>query len=190
MSPIDPLQARTTDDRDDRGRGSARALAVIFGLCALAAAALAGFAAAAMFDQFRVMSINSVFGNWDTTIPVAVRGLGLPVGILATMGFLALYGKWNRRGAARDVLSPAVAPFTIVLLGLTIGTWIATTMWTEPDAVGVAVDPTFSEHAPWDAGAWILYTAKWWLPGLLTLFTVVSVGGRLAARRRFAARTS
>lgn len=52
-------------------------------------------------------------------------------------------------------------------------------LWTQPDAVVVAVDPTFSNDEPRGIGEWIFYSAQWWLPGLLSLLALMSLWGRI-----------
>lgn len=56
-------------------------------------------------------------------------------------------------------------------------------LWTQPDAVGVAVDPTFSNDEPWGIGEWIFYSAQLWLPGLLSLFALMSLWGRFITQK-------
>ena len=190
MSLIDPREAEARKTADLQGTPAALAATIVAGLCVLLSAALIGFAAAAVFDQFRITSINSVFSSWDTRIPVAVRGWGLPLGIIASIFSTAQYAKWNHRFTGRSTSFAGLGPLTIVLLGLTAGIWLATTLWTEPDAVGVAVDPTFSRDEPWDVGGWVLYSAKWWLPGLFALLTVLSLVGRVASGRQRSRRSA
>lgn len=164
---------------------------VVWGLLSLIAASVMGFAVGAIFDQVRVVNINSVFGTWQTQIPVAFRGWGLPVGILASLICLGQYSTWNHRYSGRDKGHVAIGPISIILIGLAVGTFVATTMWTQPDAVGVAVDPTFSRDEPWGWGEWVLFAGQWWLPGLLALLAVLSYVARvraLAKRRRDDAR--
>jgi hypothetical protein len=191
VSLIDPREAELRKKPDYRGSSVALTATLLSGLGALLAVAVLGFGAGGLFDQVRVMSVNSVFGNWETHIPVAARGLAIPLGILGTILLLGLYSKWNHRYTGRSDHFAILGPLTIVLIGLTLGVWASTTMWVEPDAVGVALDPKFGDDEPWDAGAWILYTAKWWLPGILAVLTVLSLVARfigLRARKRDAAR--
>lgn len=182
MSLLDPREAAERDRIAFRGSARALTATLIAGVLSLAAASVIGFAIGGLFEQFRIMSLNSVFSTWETAIPVEARGWGLPVGILGSLITISQYAKWNHRYTGRQDGFAIVGPLTIVLAGLAIGTWVATTMWTTPDAVGVAVDPTFGEDEAWDAGAWILYAAQWWLPGLFALLTVLSLLGRVLSR--------
>ncbi|WP_029608147.1 hypothetical protein [Leucobacter chromiiresistens] len=185
MSLVDPQEAARRDHARHRGTASALIATICFGVLALAAATVLGFAVGGVFEQLRVMSINSVFGSWETETPIAFRAWGLPLGILGLIVTLGLYGTWNHRYSGRSDFFVIVGPLTIVLAGLTVGTWLASTMWAAPDAVGVAVDPVFGQNETWGIGAWALYAGTWWLPGLFALLTVLSLIGRvLAARRR------
>ncbi|GAD34122.1 metal-dependent amidase/aminoacylase/carboxypeptidase [Microbacterium sp. TS-1] len=187
MSLLDPREAARREQAKFRGATSALVASLIWGILSVAAAGVVGFAIGGIFEQLRAVNVNSVFGTWDTGIPVAVRGWGLPVGILLLLVCIGQYGKWNHRFSAREKGYAAIGPLTIILAGLAIGTWVATTMWIAPDAIGVAVDPTFGQNEPWGVGEWILYAGQWWLPGLLALLAVLSYIARvraLATRRR------
>ncbi len=178
MSAIDPRTA--AEQRRERLRGSRRALVAVLlsALLSLLAAAVLGVALGGVFEQLRVVSINSVFGSWDTGIPVEVRAWGLPVGILGSVVALGQYSRWNHAWTGRDDVHAVVGPLPLALAGLTVGTAVSTTMWTPPDAVGVAVDTTFSHDEPWGIGEWILYAGQWWLPALLALLTLLSLLAR------------
>ncbi|MFE6734346.1 hypothetical protein [Microbacterium sp. NPDC057650] len=191
MSLIDPRDAELRKTLDYRGSSAALTATLLFGLGALLAMAVLGFGAGGVLDQVRLVSVNSVFSDWETNIPVVVRDLAIPLGILATILCLGQYNKWNHRYTGRSDHFVILGPLTIALIGLTLGVWTSTMLWVEPDAVGVVLDPKFGEDEPWDAGTWILYTAKWWLPGILAVLTILSLVARfigLRARKRDAAR--
>lgn len=186
MSVIDPRESARQKHAAYRGSAAALTATLIWGLLALAAATVIGFALGGVFEQLRIVNINSVFGTRETGTPVAFRAWGLPLGILASIVCLGLYGTWNHRYTGRDSGYAVIGPLTIILVGLAGGTWWATTLWTPPDAVGIAVDPTFSQNEPWGVGEWILYAGQWWLPGLLALLAVLSYVTRIRtlAKRR------
>lgn len=184
VSLIDPQEAQARKNATFVGKPSALVATLILGLSLILAAGVIGFALGSVVDQFRVMNINSVFGNWDTAIPVAVRGWGLPLGILSSIVIVGQYEKWNNRYSGKNHYYVFLGPLTLILLGLAAGSWLSTTMWTEPDAVGTAVDPVFSHDEPWGIGAWVFYAAKWWLPGVLVFLALLSLWGRFASQKR------
>lgn len=175
MSLTDPLESERRKTADFKGSASARTATLIYGFCGFLAIAILGFGIGGIFDQMRIMALNSVFSDWESGVPVAVRALAIPFGIIASMLCFGQYSKWNHRYTGRSTYFAFVGPLTLVLLGLALGTWIATTMWTVPDAVGTAVDPVFHENEQWGIGAWILYSAQWWLPGGLALLGIASL---------------
>lgn len=183
MSLTDPVESERRTAAALRGSPAALTAALLFGAGGLLAAAVLGLGVGGVFDQLRVVTLNSVFGNWDAGVPIAVRAAAIPVGVLACILLFGQYSKWNHRYTGRTTFFAFVGPLTLVLLGLALGTWVATTMWAAPDAIGVAVDPTFHDDEPWDLGAWIMYAAQWWLPGLLALLGIASLLGRIASGR-------
>lgn len=184
MSLIDPREKEARRNAKYQGTPTALIATLLLGLAALTTTALIGFGIGGFVDQFRVMSLNSVFSTWDTAIPVWLRGWALPIGIVGSIIMLGAYGTWNHRYSGRTDGFAFLGPLPIVLLGLTLGSWYATTLWTQPDAVGVAVDPTFGQNESWDAGAWIIYAAQWWLPGIFALLTLLTLLSRLGAQKR------
>lgn len=183
MSLVDPAAAAAERDRKLAGSGRALVATVAWGLAGLVAAAFIGFGIGGMFDQMRVMAINSVFGNWDGGVPLGLRAAALPVGILGSIVSLGAYSAWNHRYTSRRTYYAILGPASIVSLGLTVGILVSLPMWAAPDAVGVALDPTFHGDEPWDAGAWVMYAGIWWLPGLFALLSVLSIVLRLRAQR-------
>ncbi|OLT53331.1 hypothetical protein BJF89_17660 [Corynebacterium sp. CNJ-954] len=188
MSLINPLHDDRSREAQFEGGSKALSALLLWGLVALLTTGMVGFAIGGVFDQFRIVSLNSVFSTWDTNIPLAVRGVALPLGILASIFTVGQYGKWNHRYTGDNRSYTVAGPLTLILVGLAGGTWIATTMWVEPDAVGTAVDPVFFRDELWGWGAWCLYAAQWWLPGMFATLAVVSYAGRIVARRRLGAR--
>lgn len=184
MSLIDPREKQARRNAKYRGSTTALIATIVFGLASLATAAVIGFGVGGFVDQFRVMSLNSVFSTWDTAIPVWLRSWSLPIGIVGSIIMVGAYGTWNHRYSGRTDGYAFLGPLPIVLAGLTVGSWYATTLWTAPDAVGIAVDPTFGQNENWDAGAWIMYAAQWWLPGIFALLTLLTLLGRLGAQKR------
>lgn len=184
MSLIDPREKEARRNAKYQGSPTALIATIMFGVASLATTAVIGFGIGGFVDQFRVMSINSVFSTWDTAIPIWLRSWSLPIGIVATIIMVGGYSTWNHRYSGRTDGYAFLGPLPIVLAGLTLGSWYATTLWTAPDAVGIAIDPTFGQNENWDAGAWIMYAAQWWLPGIFALLTLLTLLGRLGAQKR------
>lgn len=170
-----------TEKRSAKGGSKALRALLLWGLVALLTTGMVGFAIGGVFDQFRIVSLNSVFSTWDTNIPLAVRGVALPLGIFASIFTVGQYGKWNHRYTGDNRSYTVAGPLTLILVGLAGGTWITTTMWVEPDAVGTTVDPVFFRDEPWGWGTWCLYAAQWRLPGMFATLAVVSYAGRSRA---------
>lgn len=162
-------------------------MTIVFGLFYLATIAAFGFAAGQLFSTIRLMFVNSVFS--DSTGPGPFYSWLIPVGIIGSLIFGALYTKWNHRFSGKKIGYAFIGPLPLWLLGLTLGLAVSTSMWVAPDAVGTAVDPTFGHDEKWGIGAWALYSAKWWLPAATgVLFVIVMVlrvfnVDRLAKRR-------
>ena len=142
---------------------------IIIALCAILCGALAGYGAGGIVDQIRVMNINSVFGNREAGVPFWARGLAIPAGVLGCVAAGAFYAKLTQ---GRNIMFPIT---TLVFSGVTIGMWIAVLTWAPADAIGMQVDPTFHHDTPWGPFAWVMFTAQWWLPGILTLIAVWSI---------------
>jgi len=183
MSLTDPKDVAADRNRRLQGSGHALAATILWGLAGLAAAAILGFGIGGFFDQLRIMSINSVFSDWDGGIPVAVRSTALPVGILASIIALSAYSTWNHRYTGRATFYALLGPASIVTLGLAAGVLISVPLWATPAAVGVAVDPVFHEDEAWGFGAWIMYAGIWWLPGIFLALALASIVTRLRAQR-------
>lgn len=181
MSTIDPSAAR--EDRRRRQAGSAGSLAgtVAAGALLTAAGAVAGYAVAAFCDRFRVMMVNSVFSDTESTMAVWVT----PVAVIASLACFALYTRWNHRYSGSTAGFVGVGPAPLWLLGAAAALWWATTAaWAPADVVGTAHDPVFGRHEEWGLGAWIWYTMRWWLPGIVTLLLLSSVVAGVRARIR------
>lgn len=143
-------------------------------------AALLGFGIGGLIDQVRVVTINSVFGNWETGVPTWIRGVGIPVGIL---GCILLGVIYTNRTSGKN---PFLPTSSLIFLGITIGVCVSVLFWAAADEVGVAADPVFHEDDPWGLGGWIMYSAQWWLPAALLVIAAVNLVGavRTWARRR------
>lgn len=182
MSLSDPQEAAKRKQESYRGSSLALSTTLVFGLLVVLAAAVMGFAVGGLVDQFRLMSVNSVFGTRESGMTASFRAVGLPLSILALFLFVTFYATWNHRYSGERNAFVIAGPMTIVLAGLTFSTWAATRMWTPPDAIGVAVDPTFGRDEPWGVGEWILYWTLWWLPGLLAVLTLLGIIVRIGAQ--------
>lgn len=190
MSSRDRPSPGTDPSNPPAGAGPATAATVVSAaLCVVAAGAI-GFALGGVFDQLRATVLNSVFGNDDSTIPPAVRGWMLPLGILAVIIAAMQYETWRIRRAdavqARDAGADGAGPSlarTLIILGVTLGFCVSALLWTSPDAIGVAVDPSFGDDESWGAGAWVLVTGQWWAPALLIALSAWSIREDLRARR-------
>ncbi len=183
MSLTDPKEVAAERNRRLEGSGKALAATLVWAFVGVVAATVLGFGIGGFFDQLRVMSINSVFGSWDGGIPVEWRSTALPVGIVGCLISMSAYGAWNHRYTGRRTYYAFIGPASIIVLGITIGILISTNFWVAPDAVGVAVDPTFHNDEAWDFGAWVMYAGIWWLPGIFALLTVLSLITRARAQR-------
>lgn len=182
MSLSDPQEAAKRKQESYRRSSLALSTTLVFGLLVVLAAAVMGFAVGGLVDQFRLMSVNSVFGTRESGMTASFRAVGLPLSILALFLFVTFYATWNHRYSGERSTFVIAGPVTIVLAGLTFSTWAATRMWTPPDAIGVAVDPTFGRDEPWGVGEWILYWTLWWLPGLLAVLTLLGIIVRIGAQ--------
>lgn len=149
----------------------------------IAAGGAAGAITALLFlDTFRLMSIDSVFGTWESrqavesVVPaIAVMAVCTPLG--ATMRGLGPSGS----GEARATAAGSTA---IWLTGAAIAGWTLSGAWTPPDAVGIAVDPSFGDHAPWGWFEWVWYSLPWSLPAVASLAGVIALGSAWRQRAR------
>lgn len=173
MSTVDPQQARR--EREARYRGSTPALTmtVVGALLVVAAGVIGGLAVSDFVLRFRMMTVNSIFS--DSPDP-ETHLWAAPSAVVGTLVAVGVYTRWNHRWSGRTTDLVGLGPLPLWLVGATACTWWATTtQWPAPDRVGVAVDPTFGHDETWGVGSWILYTAVWWLPGLLTVVTVLAL---------------
>ena len=186
MSTVDPAAARRERFERHRGTTGAAVAAVFAGVLIIVTGAVAGFGFAGFLDTFRLMELNSVFSTWESQMSSPF--VWLPIGIVASIFSWWLYSTWNHRYTGDRMRFAGVGPLTLLTAGLAGGVWIGCLSWTTPDQVGMQVDPTFGEHEPWGMGAWIFYSAQWWLPALFALFAVLffllGIGGRRRATRR------
>lgn len=181
MSTIDPSAAR--EDRRRRQAGSAGSLAgtVAAGAFLTASGAVAGYAAAAFCDRFRVMMVNSVFSDTESTMAVWTT----PFAVVGSLVAFALYTRWNHRYSGSTAGFVGAGPAPLWLLGAAAALWWATTAaWAPADVVGTAYDPVFGRHEEWGVGAWVWYTMRWWLPGTVTLLLLSSAAAGVRARMR------
>lgn len=173
MSTVDPQQARR--EREARYRGSTPALTmtVVGALLVVAAGVIGGLAVSDFVLRFRMMTVNSIFS--DSPDP-ETHLWAAPSAVVGTLVAVGVYTRWNHRWSGRTTDLVGLGPLPLWLVGATACTWWATTtQWPAPDRVGVAVDPTFGHDETWGVGTWIWYTAVWWLPGLLTVVTVLAL---------------
>lgn len=186
MSTVDPAAARRERFERHRGTTAAAIATVLSGVLVVATGAVAGFGFAGFLDTFRLMELNSVFSTWESQMSSPF--IWQPIGVVASIFSLWLYSTWNHRYTGDRSRFAGVGPLTLLTVGLTGGVWIGCLSWTAPDQVGMRIDPTFGEHEPWGAGAWIFYSAQWWLPALFALFALafflLGIGGRRRAARR------
>lgn len=181
MSTIDPAEVRRA--RAERGRGSlgAALLAVLGALLVVVTGAIAGYAVAVFLDQFRIMELNSVFSSWDSDLDPMTLAWVAPLGVFASIFAWSLYADASRRYLGRPGFS-VVGPLTLWLVGAALGVWCGCANWTDPDAVGIAVDPAFGDDETWGFGAWTFYWAQLWLPALVALLALASLVIGIAAR--------
>lgn len=166
MSTVDPRIARAQRARRLRGpRGVL--LAAGIALAHVALWALAGFGAGQLLDIFRLMAINRAGDGWDS--PYDGVPLLFLIGVLggSLLGFV-LTTTLNRM---TSLAAAMIAPFLTAAAGLATGLALFSSMWTPPEMVGYRRGLVGAEHEPWDAGAWIHYTAPIWLP---MLFAVIA----------------
>ncbi|WBU37398.1 DUF3592 domain-containing protein [Homoserinibacter sp. YIM 151385] len=186
MSTVDPAAVRRERRERQRGSTGALLLTVLGGLLLLIAGAVFGLGFGSALDTFRIMSLNSVFAGWETSMPLgaASSGMLIPAGVFGGIAAGAFYAYWNRRFAGGPGLRLAgIGPAPIALVGSAVGVSLAAAMWTEPFAVGVAVDPSFGNDEPWGAWEWIAYWAVYWVPALAIVLAILVIALGASTRR-------
>ncbi|WFR67181.1 hypothetical protein P9139_00485 [Curtobacterium flaccumfaciens] len=183
MSTVDPAGERQIREASYRGSTTALIWTVIGAVLLVAAGCVAGLGASQFVNVFRMMNLNSVFS--DSADPQVVWWT-IPAAVVGSLIAGAVYTRWNHRWSGRTSDFSGVGPATPWLIGATASLWWATTaLWPAPDQVGVAVDPTFGQDETWGVGEWIWYAARWWLPAIASIFSLLAlIGGAIARRRR------
>lgn len=168
MSTVDPRIARA--QRAQRLRGPRGILlAVLVGIAHLALWGLAGFGAGQLLDTFRLMAMNQAGEGWNSPYD------GVPfLFLIGVLGGSVLGFVFTSTLSRVTSLTPAVlAPFLTAAAGLAAGLALFSSLWTPPEMVGYRRGLLGAEHEPWDAGAWIHYTAPMWLPMLFAVIAFV-----------------
>jgi len=191
---VDPIAARRAKRLSRAGRPGLLVGAIVAGVAQLGAALCLGGAIGSIVDLLRDGLINSVFADKDPgtkgflglgTIPVLfiVGTFGLIAAAATAHYLLDLY-----RGGEKQLMLRTPAVLWAVALGL----YLDSRSWTDPLAVGTAVDPVFHEDDTWGTFTWVMYRADIWLPLLAvviaTLTTVYAVRHNRRLRTQIADR--
>ena len=186
MSTMDPIAARRAKRLSRAGRPGLLVGAVVAGLAQLGAAFCFGVGVGTMVDLMRNGVINSVFADQDpmengflgaATLPVlfTVGTFGLFVTGATTRYLLDLY-----RGGEKLPMLQTPTVLWVIALGL----YLDSRGWTDPLAVGIAVDPVFHTDDTWSAFAWVMYRADIWLPALAVVIAALTTAYAIRHNRR------
>ncbi|MET7281146.1 hypothetical protein ABZS29_23110 [Kribbella sp. NPDC005582] len=187
MSTVDPIVARRAKRLSRAGRPGLLVGAIIAGVAQLGAALCTGLAIGSIVDLLRDGLINSVFADNEPgtkgflglgTIPVLfiVGTFGLIVAAATAHYLLDLY-----RGGEKQLMLRTPAVLWAVALGL----FLDSRSWTDPLAVGTAVDPVFHEDDDtWGTFTWVMYRADIWLPVLAVVIAALTTVYAIRHNRR------
>ncbi|MEO3973239.1 DUF3592 domain-containing protein [Streptomyces sp. CAU 1734] len=181
MSTVDPAAERPRGAAAGRGRGPSRigaavGLPLFAGVWILFGLGLADMA---------VFPLGDLYLTDDTRPANDLPGLLWAV-------FLAVFITPLAGGAVRP--GPAVLS-AVAGLGAAAGFLFgAREFWVEPPAPGVFTDAAGTAAGEWGAGAWIAWTARYWVPAVLVVLAVLRAGvslrlARLRGRRAERIRT-
>ncbi|QIK63287.1 hypothetical protein G7068_08810 [Leucobacter viscericola] len=174
MSLQNPIIAAQERAEKARGSGGSLFAAVIFAGLTAVAGGSAGWGFGIIMNQFRVMSLNSVF-EWDTA-DAADWPLPFFVGLFGGIILGGLYARAARRFRGAPAL---IGPFFFTAMGVAVGFWMYSQNWTKPTETGYAVDTTFGGSEPWGIMAWVMYYANLWIPAAIVLVAVIALVSRL-----------
>ncbi|WP_238413155.1 DUF3592 domain-containing protein [Saccharothrix deserti] len=126
-----------------------------------------------ILDGFRLMSLNRV-GAWDqgASMISLMMIFGVSIPIASMLGFAMRWTDWSVSGWPGTGFG--VGGFA-AFLGLTIGTALATSSWTAPEAVGRRLP--FSDgqpEEPWSGADWVVYYEPYLVPAVFGVLTVVA----------------
>ncbi|MGX2996581.1 hypothetical protein JNUCC64_20290 [Streptomyces sp. JNUCC 64] len=192
MSTVDPAAARREEERrrSERDRPGAPlgpslwAVLLLYGglwaLCGYGAADMAAYPLGSVYLSTDLYPVN------DTPVFLWAFLAGLvaaPI-VRLTGGDVCL----ARRGEYYGPLYFMALAYLGVGLGVLFG---ARERWVRPPKEGVFVDGLGLGDDEWHTGAWVAWTAQWWVPALLVVVFALRLGWtvhRHAARRRRDAR--
>ncbi len=113
----------------------------------------------------RRMLINSEFAFDTGRLP---QPWVLPIGIAAIWVSHLFYNWSMKRVTRRDVAwGPSVVAWAGVLLGALWGAY----NWPPPVMVGETVGPQSGQSTKWGTLSWVAYSARVWIPAVLTVIT-------------------
>lgn len=154
--PEDPRQARATR----------RKLWLLSVPTALAWAVSGWSGALGILDGFRLMSLNrvSTWAEGPGSMAALTVIFGVAVTVASTLGFaMAWTSMWS--GVGRFA----------TFLGLTVGTAVAMSSWTAPEAVGVRLPLADGQPAEkWSDVDWVVYYEPYLVPAVFAVVAVVT----------------
>lgn len=113
----------------------------------------------------RRMLINSEFAFDTGRLP---QPWVLPIGV-AAIWISHLFFDWSMRRVTRQ--KPAWGPSLFAWAGALLGCLWGVYNWPPPVMVGQLVGPESGRSENWGVLAWVAYTAKLWLPGVVAVIT-------------------
>lgn len=165
---------RTDDPRE--ARGARRKLWLLSVPTALAWAVAGWSGALGILDGFRLMSLNRVSAWEDGPGSMATLTVifSIAVTIASMLGFAMMWtGGWTSGWLGTESGIGRFATF----LGLTIGTAVAMSSWTAPEAVGRRLPLAAGQPAEkWSDVDWIVYYEPYLVPAVFGLVAVVTGG--------------
>ncbi|MCC8249386.1 DUF3592 domain-containing protein [Saccharothrix luteola] len=169
-------------DDPERDRAARRKVWLLSVPTALSWAVVGWSGALGILDGFRLMSLDRV-DAWDrgpSTVSLIVV-FGVFITIASMLGFALSWADWS--GSWWPGTGSGVGGFATVL-GLAVGTALAASSWTAPEAVGGRLPSADGRPGvPWTFVDWVVYYAPYLLPGVFGELTVVA-GALLAHAAR------
>jgi len=160
-------------DDPERDRETRRRVWLLSVPSAVSWAVVGWSGALGILDGFRLMSLNRV-GAWaqgPSTISLIVV-FSVFITIASMLGFSMRWADWSAPGWPGA--GSGVGGFA-TFLGLTIGTALAASSWTAPEAVGGRLPFADGRPAqPWTSADWVVYYGPYLLPGVFAELTVVT----------------
>jgi hypothetical protein len=159
-------------------RGARRKLWLLSVPTALAWAVTGWSGALGILDAFRLMSLNRV-SAWEDgpgAMPALTVIFAVAVTVASTLGFAMM---WSDGRALGWLGAGSGAGSFATFLGLTIGTAVATSSWTAPEAVGERLPLSAGQPAQrWSDVEWVVYYEPYVVPAVFALVAVVT-GARM-----------